>query len=72
MSKTTDTGYGKPPSESRFQKGQSGNPKGRPRGRHNRPPYDLVLGQLVTIKEEGVGRRVTAAEAFLLYMQSVG
>ena len=25
-------GYGKPPAESRFQKGQSGNPGGRPRG----------------------------------------
>jgi hypothetical protein len=25
-------GYGKPPAETRFQKGQSGNPEGRPRG----------------------------------------
>jgi hypothetical protein len=25
-------GYGKPPAETRFQKGQSGNPGGRPRG----------------------------------------
>jgi len=33
------------------------------------PPYDAVLGQMVTIKEDGVERRVTAAEAFL---QSVG
>ena len=27
-----DVGYGKPPSASRFKKGQSGNPRGRPRG----------------------------------------
>ena len=26
-------GYGKPPVETRFQKGQSGNPEGRPRGK---------------------------------------
>lgn len=28
---TYDVGYGKPPQASRFQKGQSGNPKGRPK-----------------------------------------
>jgi hypothetical protein len=28
-------GYGKPPQRTRFKKGRSGNPKGRPRGRKN-------------------------------------
>ena len=33
-----DVGYGKPPATSRFKAGQSGNPKGRPRGAKNRMP----------------------------------
>jgi hypothetical protein len=33
-----EVGYGKPPAATRFQKGQSGNPKGRPRGSRNRLP----------------------------------
>jgi hypothetical protein len=31
-----EVGYSKPPLETRFRKGQSGNPKGRPRGAKNR------------------------------------
>ena len=27
-----DVGFGRPPASTRFRKGQSGNPKGRPRG----------------------------------------
>jgi hypothetical protein len=33
-----DVGFGKPPLHSRFKPGQSGNPKGRPKGSRNRQP----------------------------------
>lgn len=66
-------GYRRPPSGSRFQKGHSGNPRGRPRGRGNkRAPYDAVLGQKVVIRTNGKEGNVTAAEAFLLQMTQKG
>ena len=33
-----DVGFGKPPEATRFRPGQSGNPRGRPRGSKNRMP----------------------------------
>lgn len=37
-SQTYEVGYGKPPAISRFSPGQSGNPRGRPKGARNKMP----------------------------------
>lgn len=67
-----DVGYGRPPKSTQFQKGQRANPKGRPRGRHIEAPYEAVLGQMVTIRENGEERQVTAAEAFIMHITKQG
>jgi Family of unknown function (DUF5681) len=53
-------------------KGQSGNPVGRPRARHRKASYSAVLTQMVTIRESGVERQVTAAVAFVLQLTKRG
>lgn len=72
MSKAGSSGYKQPPEATRFKNGRSGNPRGRPKNRHRETPYNTVLGQMMTIREEGKERRVTAAEAFLLQLTQKG
>lgn len=50
---------------------KAANPGAPPKQRRE-VPYDTLLGQMVTIREDGRERRVTAAEAFLLHLTKRG
>ena len=53
-------GYKKPPLHTRFKKGQSGNPRGRPRGSKNLSTLlDDALNEPVVITDNGKSRRIT-------------
>jgi hypothetical protein len=67
-----EIGFAKPPASTQFRQGQSGNRRGRPKGRRNGAPYEAVLGQQATVSEHGQERQISAAEAFLLHVTKRG
>ena len=59
-----EVGFGKPPVSTRFTKGQSGNPHGRPKGKSNLATIlNAALHEKVTIVENGRSKQVTKMEA---------
>ena len=61
-----EVGYKKPPKHTRFKRGQSGNPRGRPKGSRNlKTELAEELQEQIRIKEGGAPRRVTKQRAML-------
>jgi Family of unknown function (DUF5681) len=64
-----EVGYKKPPNHSRFQAGQSGNPKGRPAGSKSvKTLIERELGTKVTVREGGRVVELTKRELLVKHM----
>jgi hypothetical protein len=61
-----EVGFGKPPRHTRFQPGQSGNPRGRPKGTKNLKT-DLIeeLGEKILVHEGGQARKLSKQRALV-------
>src|SRR5438105_1676773 len=59
-------GYGKPPRHTRFERGRSGNPRGRPAGRKNLSSLlSKALDEPVIVVENGRRRRIANRQAII-------
>lgn len=73
-----EVGYAKPPTDTRFKPGQSGNPRGRPKGSKNKRPglheerlKDIILDEAyrgITVREGARNVTMTMAQAVVRSM----
>lgn len=66
-------GYGKPPENTKFKEGKSGNPKGRPKGSKN--TYNLlneILNQKLEVVENGKKIKISKKSAMLTQLINKG
>lgn len=69
MDKEYEIGYGKPPKEYQFKKGQSGNKKGRPKNSKNTYVLlDEILSQTIPITENGKLMHISKRNAVLIQL----
>jgi hypothetical protein len=71
-----NVGYGKPPKKTQFKKGQSGNPRGRPKVPKSKPSVREIFAEIldseIIINEGGRKRSVTTLEAMALSLRNRG
>ena len=66
-------GYKSPPTEKRFKKGRSGNPRGRPKESRNLcTVLSEVLNQPVTFKQSGESKQLTKGDAVIRVLMNMG
>ena len=67
--KEYEIGYKKPPRETRFRKGCSGNPSGRPKGSQNTIKLlEELLNQKISILQDGKKRKISKKTAIMMQM----
>jgi hypothetical protein len=66
MAKDYDVGYRKPPKATRFKAGQSGNPRGRPKGTRNlKTDLEEELQEVIAVSEGGRRRTLSKQRAMI-------
>ena len=66
MANDYEVGYGKAPRHTRFKKGRSGNPKGRPRRSRNlKSELEEELRERIVVREGGKSRKISKRRAMI-------
>ncbi len=73
MSDDYKVGYKKPPQENQFQPGQSGNPRGRPKGSKNFDTlFEEAMSSQLTVNRNGKRQKITTRQAVILKLAEQG